>query len=477
MQLSPQSPPHDIAAEASMLGALFIKPAAIFAVADVAIDDLFLPAHREILESVRNVHARKQPPDLHLVADDLKVRGMLPRLEGGESYLVKIASEVPTAENIEYYARLVRQKAQGRRLASLGSEIYRRAMAGESPQEIAPEVLGGLSQAMASTDPLRPIGHEDDFVEVLEKRYEASLNGHRPVASGIPTGIGQLDEVIGGMQSGDVHILAANPGHGKSALAMQMAINHALPRGAEGRDPGGVVLFFAMEMRKQQVKERMYAHIAEINNGILKHGHLGKPSESRMWLDVGRAHDVIARMAFYIDAGPKTIDQIEARTAEIKSRHPHEEILVVVDYMQLAKSPSFAPNDRVGRITDVSFRLKNNVAGLGTTVLAVAQPNREGKKASVETGKMEVHHLDGSGAIENDASVIMIVENRAKMQKQDEGQILIHVDKNRDGQGGIVVEGHWVGRWLKMTTSSKASPPLGPTSGHWASSDSDHPLG
>ena len=262
-----RTPPHNLEAEKSVLGAVFIKPAAFDEVAtSLAVDDFFLPAHREIFEAMVAVDKRRQPIDVLQIADELKTAGLLARLEGGAAYLNDLANAVPTAENILHYARLVREKATLRRLIAACADIQSSAYGDfgefdtfldESETKVFKVAQQNRRETYSATGELM-----EEVLHNLEVR-----TAERRAVTGVPTGFTKLDEITAGLQRENLIIVAARPGGGKTPwavnVAMHAALNHSIP-----------VLLFSLEMSKYELMERMLAGEARIDSGKIKRGLL-----------------------------------------------------------------------------------------------------------------------------------------------------------------------------------------------------------
>jgi replicative DNA helicase len=261
-----RQPPHNLEAEKSVLGGVLIKPAAFDEIAtSLQVDDFFLPAHREIFDAMLALDKRRQPLDVIAVADELRVRGMVARLEGGEAYLLTLSNSVPTAENINHYGRLVKEKATLRRLIASCAEIQSRAYGdfGEFEQfldEAETQVFKVAQQNRRETYSAAP-----DIIEEVLHNIEVRA-AERKAVTGVPTGFTKLDEITAGLQRENLIIVAARPGGGKTSWAINVAVHAAMRKIP--------VLIFSLEMSKYELMERMLAAEARIDSGKIKRGFL-----------------------------------------------------------------------------------------------------------------------------------------------------------------------------------------------------------
>jgi replicative DNA helicase len=408
-----RTPPHNLEAEKSVLGSVFIKPAAFDEVAtSLGVDDFFQPAHREIFEAMLAIDKRRQAIDVIAVADELKVRGMLARLEGGLAYLNELANGVPTAENALHYARLVREKATLRRLIAACAEVQSTAYGdfGEFDtflDEAETKVFNVAQQNRRET-----YSATGDLMEEVLHNLEVRT-AERKAVTGVPTGFTKLDEYTSGLQPENLIIVAARPGGGKTSwavnVAMHAALQHKIP-----------VLLFSLEMSKYELMERMLAGEARIDSSRIKRGFL----EYADWKN--RIHPASGRLAaapiLIDDSSAINIMEIRAKARRFRADpryfpppapsvdgHPPRPPLglIVVDYLQLARGAQTRRDDnRQQEIADISRGLKALAKDLKVPIIAISQLNREVEKRE---GKPKLSDLRESGSIEQDADMVLFI--------------------------------------------------------------------
>ena len=342
-QLVPsRSPPHNLEAERSVLGGVFIKPSAFDEVAtSLQVDDFFLPAHREIFEAMLAIDKRQQPLDVIAVADELRVRGMIARLDGGEMYLLTLSNSVPTAENIGHYARLVKEKATLRRLIAACAEIQSRANGDFGDFEAFLDEAETQIFKVAQQNRRESYSSTGDLMEEVLHNLEVRT-AERKAVTGVPTGFTKLDEITAGLQRENLIIVAARPGGGKTSWAVNVAVNAAM---------GGIpVLIFSLEMSKYELMERMLAGETRIDSGKIKRGFL----EYSNWKNnIHPKSKKLAEAPILIDdSSAISIMEIRAKARRFRGdaryfpplppptdgRPPLPPIgLIVVDYLQLAR--------------------------------------------------------------------------------------------------------------------------------------------
>jgi replicative DNA helicase len=436
-----RSPPHNLDAERSALGGVLIKPSAIDdLLTGVHAEDFFLPAHREVYEAMAALDQRRQPIDVVALADELKVRGALPRLEGGETYLVRLAQDVPTAENIGHYVRLVKEKATLRRLIGACAEIQSRAY-GEfgNYEEFLDEAENAVFKVAQQTRKETYSSVGEMIGPVLESIEERARS--RQEVTGVPTGFHKFDLMTAGLQPENLIIVAARPGVGKTSwavnVAMNAAMNHKIP-----------VLIFSLEMSKFELMERMLAGEARIDSAKLKRGHI----EYSDWKNhIYPAGNRLSGAPILIDdSGAPSILDIRAKArrfrsdlkffppqAEGETKRQHG--LIIVDYLQLARGGGGKKDaNREQEIAEISRGLKTLAKDLKVPVIAVSQLNRSLEKR--EDKKPQLSDLRESGAIEQDADMIVFVHREEMYTKQesDRGKAELIVGKHRHGPTGDV---------------------------------------
>src|SRR5882672_3197279 len=374
-----RSQPHNLDAEKSVLGSIFIKPAAFDEIATtLQVDDFFLPAHREIFEAMLALDKRRQPIDVIAVADELKTRGMLPRLEGGESYLLALANAVPTAENILHYARLVREKATLRRLIAACAEVQSSAYGDFGEFEAFLDEAETKIFKVAQQNRRETYVATGDLMEEVLHNLEVRT-AERKAVTGVPTGFTKLDDITAGLQRENLIIVAARPGGGKTSwavnVAMHAALLHKIP-----------VLIFSLEMSKYELMERMLAGEARIDSGKIKRGFL----EYADWKN--KIHPASGRLA----AAPILIDDSSAISImEIRAKA-----------RRFRGDPRYFPPPPAatdGHPPAPPLGLKALAKDLKVPIIAISQLNREVEKRE---GKPRLSDLRESGSIEQDADMV-----------------------------------------------------------------------
>jgi replicative DNA helicase len=422
------------------LGGVLVKPLAFDEMATVlTADDFFLPAHREIFLAMMELDQRRQPIDVVSLGDELKSRGALPRLEGGQSYLITLANSVPTAENISHYVRLVKEKATLRRLIAACAEIQSRAY-GEfgSYEEFLDDAETQIFKVAQQNrrESFQPVGELlGDVVNELQTR-----SMERRQITGVPTGFTKLDEISAGLQPENLIVVAARPGVGKTSWAINVATHAAL-------DHGIPVLIFSLEMSKFELMERMLAGEARIDSSRMRRGMI----EYGDWKShIYPAADRLTKAPILIDdsAAPNILElRAKARRFRGNPKYfpPSSDGrtplgLMVVDYLQLARGLGGRREEsREREIAEISRGLKALAKDLRIPIIAVSQLNRGLERR--EDKRPQLSDLRESGAIEQDADLILFIhrEEMYGTEGAERNKAELIIGKNRHGPTDTVL--------------------------------------
>lgn len=444
-ELLDRSPPHSLEAEKGVLGSLLLDPRLCD---DVALllraDDFYSPGHRRLYELMLDLHNAGKRIDVTLLVDRLKSLGEYEVL-GGNTFLYDVVESVPTAANAVWYAQIIRDKAVVRELIHASTEILRDAY----DQSIEPREM--LAQA------------ESKVFGILEQKGTADVQGMGEVLNeamarindrinrgggigGISTGLRDLDSKLGGFHDSELIILAARPSMGKTALAANISENIAL-----AEDPRAV-LFVSLEMSRLELAERMLCSRGKINGHNLRNGIISA-KEQRHMIDV---MSELSQAPIFIDDTPsRTVTEIAAAARRLKRRENLR--LVVIDYLQLIE-PDNSKDQRQEQVAKIARRLKGMARELKVPVLCLSQLNRQAEVSKDNRPKLS--HLRESGAIEQDADVVMFVHREAyymadsdeKTAKSGEAELIIA--KQRNGPVGDVPV-TWVQQFTRFEDRAK----------------------
>ena len=417
-------PPKNLVAEQSVIGSLLIdKNAMVRAIEILRPDSFYRDAHRFIFEAILELFDRGEPVDLVTTTETLRKAGKLEAV-GGSVYVADLINSVPTAANLEYYAKIVEEKATLRRLIDAGTRIVSSSFeAVENVDQILDRAEKSIFEiALKRT---REGFHRLDEVlkSVLDKIDR--LYGKKENITGIPTGFTDLDNLTAGFQNSDLIIVAARPSVGKTALALNIAQNAALRH----KIP---VAIFSMEMSKDQLAQRMLCSEAEIDALRLKTASLPDAG----WKRLTRALSKLSEAPIYVDdTAAITVTEIRAKCRRLKIEKGLG--LVVIDYLQLMSGRGRVEN-RVQEISEITRSLKTLARELDIPVVSLSQLSRAVMQRQDRTPMLS--DLRESGEIEQTADVVIFIHRDDYYNPQSEKGNLaeIIISKQRNGPIGTV---------------------------------------
>jgi replicative DNA helicase len=429
--------PYDLDAETAVLGSIILMPEVCDEVALVLrADDFFDDANRRLFKRMQDMHDAGGKIDVTLLVDRLKSSNEFETV-GGVAYLYKVSQSVPNAAHARYYAGIVREKSTLRSLIQASSEILRTAY--DDPRE-AKLLLSEAEQKIFSIMDARGSSSISTIRDILHKamdRLDARMKGEH-TGDVVETGFTDLDALMGGLHGSELIILAARPSMGKTAFAMNIAEFVAL----ELRRP---TLFVSLEMSSTELADRLLCSVARVDGHRLRNGTLAHTDQRRL---VEKASEMSEAPLFVDDSPARTVSEIAAAARRIKRREGAL-ALIVIDYLQLIEpdNPDDSRQEQVARITR---RLKGLARETAVPILCLAQLNRQAEDSRDHRPRLS--HLRESGAIEQDADVVMFVHReeyylRGEEQKEHEGLAEIIVAKQRNGPVGEVEL-----RWEKKFT-------------------------
>jgi replicative DNA helicase len=419
--LTERIPPQSIEAEAATLGAMLLEgEAAGLAAESLTPDDFYRSGHRTIFEAICEIYDSGQQPDELVLRERLKEKGRLDEIGGGD-YLHALATSVPSAANLEHYARIVREKAVSRRLIEACTASLRDA---EGGGEIG-EVLDRAEQRIYEVASRRGASDVLEIRHILDHEFENLMRRHETpgLITGIPTGINRLNQLTGGFQRSDFIILAARPSVGKTALALNI-VEHV------ARKEGLPALLFSLEMAKQQVALRMLCTHCEVDYQKLRSGYISSEEWQKI---VNKGMGDLREAPVYIDDTPAIgAMELRAKARRMKSRHDIQ--LVVVDYLQLMGGPREQSRER--EVAKISAALKALARELNIPVLALSQIRRAAEERA--GGRPQLADLRESGALEQDADVVMILHRDRDPDGRWLSEASLNIAKQRNGPTGVV---------------------------------------
>jgi replicative DNA helicase len=416
-------PPQNVDAEESVLGAMMLSPGAIAAVSEVLDSDgrdFYRESHAKIYRAAVAHKAHGEPVDAITLVDELDERGDLDAV-GGSAKIHELAALVPASANARHYAQIVHEAAILRGLIRAGGEIAR--LGWERPGETtglvdrAEQIVFELGQERATSE-FSHIEHllKESF-EQITHLYEVGAD-----VTGVPSGFRDLDRLTSGFQAGNLVIVAARPGMGKSALGLGVAANVAVRHGLP-------VALFTLEMSKAEVTQRLMCAEAKVELHRLRTGRLAADD----WPRLTASCDRLAKAPIYVDdTGSITMMEIRSKARRLKSRHP-DLGLVLVDYLQLMTSGATAEN-RVQEVSQISRSLKVLARDLDVPIVAMSQLSRAVEQRHDK--RPILSDLRESGSVEQDADIVAFIYRDDYYNPEDSpdpGVAEVIVGKHRNG--------------------------------------------
>ncbi|MCR4409287.1 MAG: replicative DNA helicase [Candidatus Saccharicenans sp.] len=421
-----KTPPHSLEAEKTVLGGVLVNNAYLNVVlSQLAPEDFYRDAHRQILEGMVALMDRGQPIDLLTLSDELQRRGLLEEI-GGAAYLSSLMDGVPRTLNIEYYAQIIKEKSLLRKLILSSAKIINTSY---EQQTDADTVISEAQQAIVEIAEekikpgLVPIGSlTGDMLETIRVLAE-----RREAVTGVPTGFIELDNLTGGFHPADFIVVAARPSMGKTALALNIC-QHV------GLRTDYYAGFFSIEMAKEQVALRLLCAEAQVDLRKARSGFISERDFERLQL----AAETLSQARIYVDeSAALTVMEMKAKCRRLKLEG-HLDI-VFVDYIQLMRTGGRFEN-RNQEMSFISRSLKQLAKELRIPVVGVSQLSRAPEKMRKEPKPM-LSDLRESGAIEQDADVVIFIYRPDYYHPEDEaikGIAEVTVAKQRNGPLGSV---------------------------------------
>jgi replicative DNA helicase len=424
-------PPQDIQAEESALGAMLLSKDAI---ADVVAllrgEDFYRPQHEMIFNAITEMYSRLEPVDAVTVASELTRRGEIGRI-GGAQYLAGLMAAVPTAANAGYYAQIVRDRAVLRRLVDAGTRIAQLGYSSDG-QSVDDLVNSAQAEVYAVTEhgAGEDYAHIKDIIDPVVHDIEdmSKTPGH---VTGIPTGFHDLDSLTGGLHGGQMVIVAARPGKGKSTLALDFARSAAIRNGMAS-------VLFSLEMSREEITQRLLSAESGV---MLKHLRAGTV-QNEWWTRISARIGEIKQAPLFIDDSPNmSLMEIRAKCRRLSQRNDLK--LVIIDYVQLMTSGKRVES-RQQEVSEFSRALKLMAKELNVPVVAISQLNRAAEQR--ENKRPELSDLRESGSLEQDADVVILISRLdSKADERAKGEATLILAKHRNGPTGeinVAFQGH-----------------------------------
>jgi replicative DNA helicase len=417
-------PPHSTEAEESVLGGILLDSEVLNTAMELIMpEDFYRTANREIYKAMVGLTEKREPIDVVTLSQQLRANGALDE-SGGIENLARLASIVPSAANVGYYAKLVKELSLRRKVIHESSDIINSAYNLEGEVEVfldsAEQRILNVSDYRVKASFFKVSDLVQDSIKLVEKLYD-----RKELVTGVPTGFNKLDAKTAGFQPSDLIIVAARPSMGKTALALNMAQYVGIHKKLN-------VAVFSLEMSKEQLVLRMLCSEARVDNSKVRTGHLAERDFPRL---VDAASHIAEANVFIDDTAAITITELRAKCRRLNRENKLS--LIVIDYLQLMRSPAYS-HSREQEIADISRNLKAIAKELAVPVIALSQLNRSVESRNDKRPMMS--DLRESGAIEQDADLIMFIyrDEVYNPDTPDKGVAEILIAKQRTGPIGNV---------------------------------------
>jgi len=414
--------PFNIEAEISVLGSMLLDNEAINLVTELLrTDNFYKTSHQYIFDTIVNLYSKNNAVDLVILKDELKKQSLLEKV-GGAEYLMELEESVPLASNVEYYAKIVREKTIKRDLitatAKIQQEAYNDSLESDELLDIAEKEIFDITQRKFSSPTTK-------LFNILHDTFDhiSNLHDREGRLTGVSTGYYDLDDITSGLQNSELIIIAARPSMGKSSLVLNIA-EHA---GTKEKKP---TLIFSMEMSAQQVAQNILCSTAKIDAHLLRTGKLDDNQFSNLSLAMG---DLSESEIFIDDTPGLGLLELRAKARRLKLQHNIQ--MIIVDYLQLMEGRK--EENRQQEISGISRGLKALARELEVPVIAVSQLNRSVETRDGHTPRMS--DLRESGSIEQDADVIILLHREDYYDPTKRpGEVDLNIAKQRNGPTGKV---------------------------------------
>ena len=427
-QTSAQPIPFSEDAEKSVLGSMMLSAEAVDLASEALnTEDFYIPKHRQIFAAMLDINARNGAVDVVTLLEELERRGTADS-SGGIEYLTELSIFTPSAANVSNYIKIVEERSIMRRLMHAGTAITRDAMQGSKSVEAM------LDDAERRIFNIAMHNNENTLTQIRPVVYESyqrinTLINLKGKLTGVPTGYTDLDSMTSGLQKSDLIIIAARPSQGKTALGLNIAAHAAIREGK-------TVAIFSLEMSKEQLVMRLFASEARVNMQNVNHG---TPSSQEL-LKLAEANLTLANANMYIDDRSNiSVAEIRSKCRRLKARNGLD--MIVIDYLQLMTTPNGSDN-RVQEVSELTRSLKILARELNVPIVLLSQLSRKAAER-----KPAMSDLRESGAIEQDADIIIMIYRDPSRTDDNSAEII--VAKNRNGPVDSIFL-TWIGEYTRF---------------------------
>jgi replicative DNA helicase len=418
-------PPQNVEAEQAVLGAIFLEPTSLTLTSEILIpEDFYRAAHQKIFNVMLKLNDHGKAVDLITVTEELAASKLLEDT-GGVSYLSELAGSVPTAANIEYYARIVEEKSLLRRLIRTATGI---AQDGYTREDEVETLLSEAEKNIMEVAQRKNAGAFHTIKDVLVRTYDniELMHNRKGDITGIATGFAELDRMTAGFQRNDLIIVGARPSVGKTAFALNIAQNVATKTGEN-------VAIFSLEMGAEQLVMRMLCAEGNIDAGRLRTGSLTDEDWGKLTMAMGS----LSNAGIFIDDTPGVrISDIRSKCRRLKQEHGLG--MILIDYLQLILGSGRSGENRQQEVSEISRSLKQLARELQVPVIALSQLSRGVEQRQDKRPMMS--DIRESGSIEQDADIVAFLYRDDYYDKESENKNIIEIiiAKQRNGPTGTV---------------------------------------
>jgi len=418
----------------AVLGSMLIEREASEKALDLLHEtDFYLDAHKRIFRSIYALFGAGQAIDGVTVSEELRKKSELDGVGGG-AYLAELINKVTTAAHVEYYGRLVKEKAILRDLIAAATGVVTACYTQEKdPKQILDEAQGAILK-VSERQTLQGVVEMKDLVHEVVDQIERAHHSKQEV-TGIPTGLRAFDKMTTGFQKSDLILIAARPSQGKTAIALNMVAHAVLEKSLP-------VLFFSLEMNRHAIMQRFIASEAKVNLKDIRTGYFKRDR----WQDLTGAAARFSEAPLFINDNPgMTVFNVRAISRQLMTRLRQEKKelgMVVIDYLQLLRSGVGGRNEnRQQEVSEISRGLKQLARELNVPVIALSQLSRASEDKSRLDNRPKLSDLRESGSLEQDADVVAMIHREGYYKPNDptlENKAEIIIAKQRQGPTGSV---------------------------------------
>lgn len=436
-----KTPPHNLESEQCVIGSIIMEGETMVPVAEILdIEDFYIDAHKVIYESMLELNNERKPIDMVTVSNRLKEKGYLDQV-GGVTYLTSITNMIPTTSNVKVYAEIVKKNSTLRKLIKASNDIismgYEASHSLDDILNVAEKKIFDISQDRMSED-FKPISEVlTSVTAMIEDVYSKGSD-----LTGLDTGFIDLNKKLGGFHKSDLILIAARPGMGKTAFALNLVANAAIRSKAS-------VAVFSLEMSKEQLVQRL---LSSQSNVALDSISKGKIADDE-WKKLTDAMTILSSSGIFIDDTPGIkVSEIRSKCRKLKMEKGLD--MIMIDYLQLMEADGRADN-RQQEVSKISRSLKILAKEMNCPVVALSQLSRNTESGKDHTPKLS--DLRDSGAIEQDADIVMFIyrdEYYTKMETKKKDLAEIIIAKNRHGEISNI-ELVWIGKIQKFSNKLK----------------------